>query len=55
MSTQGSPRKKKKPASKPSPKNDFPQGPEQNRGPSQKIDRAHPVAGARRVNRPQGR
>lgn len=56
MSTQGSPRKKKRPVNKPTPKSDVPQAAaEHGRGPAPKVDRAHPVAGARRVNRHQGR
>ncbi len=49
-----SPSDKNKPGKKPA-KNQFSTRPDQNRGPSQKPDRTHPVSGARRVNRPQGR
>lgn len=36
-------------------KNKFSLRPDQNRGPAQKADRSHPVQGARRINRTQGR
>lgn len=42
------------PGKKP-PKNNFPKGPDLNRGPAPKADRSRTLPGARRVNKPQSR